>query len=457
MIYSFDRVLDIRAVIIKSLMRLMAADVAQAVSGELVGANAHLDGVSFDSRSIKPGQLFVPIIDQRDGHDFIADALSRGAGAYLTSRAPQGRTAITVTDTVAGLLNLGVWGRTRLDNQLQKRVVAITGSVGKTSTKDLIASALSTTLRTHANDQSSNNDFGLPTTILNAPDNVEALVLEMGMRGFGEIARLCEVARPQIGVVTAVSNAHTQRVGSIDGVTRAKRELVESLPVGGFAILNADDLNVLSMRDASNAQVLTFGESFAADVQMVDCEIGQQGRAIARVKTPWGDAKLSMNVPGKHMAHNALAALCVAGVLSVDISQAAEAISKSSISPSRMQIRKLKNGAVVLDDSYNANPASMRAALETLMTFSGARRMAFCGLMAELAEPSEDHLAIALLAKQNQIELVAIETDLYGVRPINFSQARQVLVELGDGDLVLVKGSKVAGLVGLCEGLYDEL
>ena len=207
------------------------------------------------------------------------------------------------------------------------------------------------------------------------------------------------------------------------------------------------------MRDASNAQVLTFGESLAADVQMVDCEIGQQGRAIAMVKTPWGDAKLSMNVPGKHMAHNALAALCVAGVLSVDISQAAEAISKSNISPSRMQIRKLKNGAVVLDDSYNANPASMRAALETLLTFSGARRVAFCGLMAELAEPSEDHLAIALLAKQNQIELVAIETDLYGVRPINFSQARQVLAELGDGDLVLVKGSKVAGLVGLCEGL----
>jgi len=160
-----------------------------------------------------------------------------------------------------------------------------------------------------------------------------------------------------------------------------------------------------------------------------------------------------MNVPGKHMAHNALAALCVAGVLSGDISQAAEAISKSDISPSRMQVRKLKNGAVVLDDSYNANPASMRAALETLSTFSGTRRIAFCGLMAELAEPSEDHLAIALLAKQNQIELVAIETDLYGVRPISFSQARHVLSELGDGDLVLVKGSKVAGLVRLCDGL----
>jgi len=439
-------------------MRLMASDVAQAISGELIGSNAHLDGVSFDSRTIKPGQLFVPIVDQRDGHDFIADALSRGAGAYLTSRAPQGRTAITVTDTVTGLLKLGAWGRTRLDPQLQNRVVAITGSVGKTSTKDLIASALATVLRTHANDQSFNNDFGLPTTILNAPDDIEALVVEMGMRGFGEIARLCEVARPHIGVVTVVSNAHTQRVGSIDGVTRAKRELIESLPAGGCAVLNADDSNVLSMRDASKAAVLTFGESSSAEVRMVDCEIDQQGRAIAMVKTPWGDAKLSMNVPGKHMAHNALAALCVAGILHIDISQAAEAISKSNISPFRMQIRKLKNGAVVIDDSYNANPASMRAAFETLSTFSGARRIAFCGLMAELAEPSEDHLAIFLLAKQKQIELVAVETNLYGVRPISFSQARQVLEELGDGDVVLVKGSKVAGLVRLCEGLYrDEL
>jgi UDP-N-acetylmuramoyl-tripeptide--D-alanyl-D-alanine ligase len=439
-------------------MRLMASDVAQAISGELIGSNAHLDGVSFDSRTIKPGQLFVPIVDQRDGHDFIADALSRGAGAYLTSRAPQGRTAITVNDTVAGLLKLGAWGRTRLDTQLQNRVVAITGSVGKTSTKDLIASALATVLRTHSNDQSFNNDFGLPTTILNAPDDIEALVVEMGTRGFGEIARLCEVARPHIGVVTVVSNAHTQRVGSINGVTRAKRELIESLPAGGCAVLNADDSNVLSMRDASKAAVLTFGESSSAEVRMVDCEIDQQGRAIAMVKTPWGDAKLSMNVPGKHMAHNALAALCVAGILHIDISQAAEAISKSNISPFRMQIRKLKNGAVVIDDSYNANPASMRAAFETLSTFSGARRIAFCGLMAELAEPSEDHLAISLLAKQKQIELVAVETYLYGVRPISFSQARQVLEELGDGDVVLVKGSKVAGLVRLCEGLYrDEL
>lgn len=434
----------------------MAADVAHAISGHLVGSNAHLEGVSFDSRSIKPGQLFVPIIDQRDGHDFIADALSRGAGAYLTSRAPQGRTAISVHDTGKSLLKLGEWARTRLNTKLQNRVVGITGSVGKTSTKDFVASALATALRTHANEQSFNNDFGLPTTILNAPDDVEALVLEMGMRGFGEIARLCEVARPRIGVVTAISNAHTQRVGSIEGVTRAKRELIESLRSDDFAILNADDSNVLSMRRATQALVLTFGESEYASVRMISCEVDKRGCAIASVQTPWGDVDLSMSVPGKHMAHNALAALCVAGILKLDIKRAAEAISKSSISSSRMQLRKLKNGALVLDDSYNANPASMSAALETLATVTGSRRLALCGLMAELAEPKEDHLAIAALAKQKQIELVAVETDLYGVRRISFLQARQILAELGEGDLVLIKGSKVAGLTRLCDGLDDD-
>ena len=151
-------------------MRFMAADVARAVAGELVGSNAHLSGVSFDSRTISPGQLFVPIIDQRDGHEFIGDALKGGAGAYLTSREAQGRTAIKVDDTVVALQMLGTWGRVRLDEQLQQRVVAVTGSVGKTSTKDLIASGLSVAFKTHANERSFNNDFGLPTTILNAPD-----------------------------------------------------------------------------------------------------------------------------------------------------------------------------------------------------------------------------------------------------------------------------------------------
>ena len=434
-------------------MRFMAAEVARALSGELVGANAHLEGVSFDSRSITPGQLFVPIVAQRDGHEFIADALSRRAGAYLTEIEPQGRTAIKVVNTIAALLSLGTWARERLSSQLQGRVIGITGSVGKTSTKDFVASALAISLRVHANDRSFNNDFGLPTTILNAPDDTQVLVLEMGMRGFGEIARLCSVAKPHIAVVTSVANAHTQQVGSIEGVARAKRELIEALPDDGVAILNADNEYVLAMRNATQARVVTFGESEHADVQMTSCVLDDLGCATITVKSPWGKVAMSMRMPGRHMAHNAMAALCVSGVLELDVVKAAEAIASSRISPSRMQRRVLKSGTLVLDDSYNANPMSMRAALETLAIISGSRRIAFCGLMAELAEPTVDHLAIARHALELGIELVAVNTDLYGVTAINFDEAKKLLASLTNSDVALVKGSKVTGLSTLCDGL----
>ena len=434
-------------------MRFMAADVARAVSGELVGSNAHLSGVSFDSRTISPGQLFVPIIDQRDGHDFIEDAIKRGAGAYLTLRETQGRTAIKVADTVAALLVLGTWGRARLDEQLQQRVVAVTGSVGKTSTKDLVASALGVAFKTHANENSFNNDFGLPTTILNAPDETQALVLEMGMRGFGEISRLCAVANPRIGIVTAVASAHTERVGSIEGVARAKRELIEALPKSGTAILNHDDERVWAMRDATEATVLSYGASVNADVRMSSCMIDDRGCATASVVSPWGEVELKMQVAGRHMAQNALAALCAAGVLGVDLNLAAAAVSATKISESRMQMRKLQNGVTVIDDSYNANPASMRAALETLASLSAKRRIAFCGLMAELAEPEKEHTAIREYAAQLGIELVAVNTDLYGVDAVSFDQVKDQLTKLNREDAALVKGSKVTGLVRLCDGL----
>lgn len=434
-------------------MRFMAADVARAVSGELVGSNAHLSGVSFDSRTIVPGQLFVPIVDQRDGHEFIADALNRGAGAYLTAREPQGRTVIKVGETISALQLLGTWARERLDEQLQGRVIAITGSVGKTSTKDLVACALATSLRTHSNEKSFNNDFGLPTTILNAPDDTQALILEMGMRGFGEIARLCRVANPVIGIVTAVASAHTQRVGSVDGVQKAKQELIEALPNSGTAILNADDSRVLAMRDATGAKILTYGESVKADVHLLSCKINDLGCAEAEVATPWGNVQLSMQVAGRHMAQNALAAICVAGALGLEMQTVANAISTAKISDSRMQMRKLKTGTLVIDDSYNANPASMRAALETLATLPAKRKFAFCGLMAELAESESEHDAIRKFAENLGIEMIAVNTDQYGIEVLTFDAAKAQLAKLGTGDVALVKGSKVTGLVRLCDGL----
>jgi UDP-N-acetylmuramoyl-tripeptide--D-alanyl-D-alanine ligase len=427
-------------------MRLMAADVAKATNGTLVGQNAHLSGVSFDSRSVRPGQLFVPIVADRDGHEFIESALSAGAGAYLTTGKTFGRTSITVPDTLTALLQLGAWGRNKLDAQLANRVIGITGSVGKTSTKDFVAAALGSALRVTANERSFNNDQGLPVTILNAPDDVQALVLEMGMRGFGEIARLCTVARPNIGVVTKVASAHTERVGDIDGVARAKSELVLALNASGFAILNADDDRVVAMQSITGARVITYGVAPTADVRMTSCVLDERACASVTVESPWGNASWKMNVPGEHMAHNAVGAIAVAGVMGLDLQRAADAIEKSVLSEMRMQHRIARSGALIIDDSYNANPASMTAALLALSATTASRRIAVLGVMAELSDPEQDHLQISRLAKQLDIDLIAVDTDMYEVQSRTRDEVVAMLATVENTAAILIKGSRVVQL-----------
>ncbi len=428
-------------------MRFMAADVATATGGRLVGHNAHLSGASFDSRSIVPGQLFVPIVAERDGHHYIDDALQRGAGAFLTSVAPTSRrTAIVVDDTLHALMALARWGRDRLDAQVAGRVVGITGSVGKTSTKDFAAAALGAQLVVTASEKSFNNDQGLPITILNAIDTTQALVLEMGMRGFGEIARLASIGKPNIGVVTAVSEAHTERVGDIDGVARAKGELIESLPSTGVAVLNADDPRVVKMRSLTTAKVITYGLNESADVRMTACRLDAFAQPTFEATSLWGAVTVTLGVPGAHMAHNALAALAVAGACGVDMAAAADGLRAVQLSPMRMQRRTTEAGATLLDDAYNANPASMTAALSTLAAVSATRHVAVLGEMAELAQPARDHLAIAELAASLDIELIAVGTTLYGVEPVTPERAIELLADLGARDAALVKGSRVAAL-----------
>jgi len=427
-------------------MRFMAADVANATGGALVGQNAHLSGASFDSRTITPGQLFVPIVAERDGHEFIESSLKSGAGAYLTQRESVGRSAIVVDDTLAALLKLGAWARVRLGPTVGNRVVGITGSVGKTSTKDFVAAALSSELIVSANERSFNNDQGLPVTLLNAADNAQALVLEMGMRGFGEIARLCSIAQPTIGVVTAVAAAHTERVGDIAGVARAKAELVQALPNTGYAILNADDERVRAMRDLTSAQVLTYGVHESADIRIVKCELDEMARASVSVTTPWGNAAWAMSIPGSHMALNAAAAIAVSGVCGVDISRAAAALEQCLVSPMRMQVFTTDDGMTVVNDAYNANPTSMRAALDTLAGMKASRHVVIAGQMAELADSSTEHLAILEYARSKSIEFIACETDNYGVSALTVDDAVKQIRNGGTDVAVLVKGSRVAAL-----------
>jgi UDP-N-acetylmuramoyl-tripeptide--D-alanyl-D-alanine ligase len=432
-------------------MRLLASQVAEATGGTLAGPDVEVDGASFDTRSLRPGQLFVPIVAGRDGHDFIPAAIEAGAPAYLTSEpgADERRgTAVVVSDTAVALMALARWARRRLDVP----VIGVTGSVGKTTTKDFIAASLGATRRVTANDRSFNNEQGLPVTILGAPDGVEALVVEMGMRGFGEIARLCDVAAPTIGVVTVVAGAHTERVGGIDGVAVAKRELVESLPPTGSAILNADDERVAAMAGHTDATVITFGR--AGDVRWSGVELDGLARARFQIDTPWGSAPVELAASGEHMVTNAAAALAAAGVVEGRIDAAAAALTTATVSGMRMEVGRAASGAVVVNDAYNANPDSMRAALQAVARMDATRRVAVLGLMAELDDPADGHRRVADDAAGLGIEVVAVGTALYGVPPIDDPVA--ALGELGEGDVVLVKASRAAGLERVVVALLGE-
>ncbi|HUV17475.1 MAG TPA: UDP-N-acetylmuramoyl-tripeptide--D-alanyl-D-alanine ligase [Ilumatobacteraceae bacterium] len=422
-------------------MRIRASEAAAGIGGRLIGPDVEFDGASFDSRSTQPGQLFVPIVAERNGHEFIGAARERGAVVHLTSEPDPFRrngTAIEVADTAQALLALAQWARPRLD----ARVVGVTGSVGKTSAKDLMAAACSAGRRTTANERSFNNEQGLPVTILNAPDNTEVLILEMGMRGFGHISGLCEIARPDIGVVTVVGHAHTEMVGGLDGVARAKGELVEALPATGTAVLNADDERVEAMRSRTRADVVTYGT--AGDVRVSDVELDGQARAAFRVDTPWGSGTTKLSVPGAHMVTNAAAAVAVAGVVGVDLDAALDALSSATLSAMRMEVTTAPGGATIVNDAYNANPTSMRAALESLAAMDAQRRVAVLGLMGEIEDSGPAHREIAKFAKELGLDVVVVGTDSYGVEPVD--DVRAALGPLGPESVVLVKASRSAGL-----------
>lgn len=427
-------------------MRFRAREVAEATGGRLAGPDVEIDGVSFDSRGARPGQLFVPIIAERDGHDFIGSAVDAGAVAYLTSRGSSSgvaATAIEVDDTLRALMDLA----SALRSRVAVPVVGITGSVGKTSTKDMVRAALGASRRTWANEKSFNNEMGLPSTLLNAPDDTEVMVLEMGMRGFGEIADLCRVARPSTGVVTRVAEAHSDRVGGIEGVARAKAELIEALPADGTSILNADDPRVVAMSSLARGRVLTFGESDGADVRVTRLTLDDSVRPSFVAVTPWGEFEVRLGVSGRHMAVNAAAALAVVGSLGADVAAGAAALGDVGLTPMRMSVVRTASGGTVLDDSYNANPTSMRAALDALAAMPVGRRVAVLGRMAEISDPEAEHLAIARYASERGITVVAVDTDLYGTTPCEGHEAAvSVVGSVAGGEAVLVKGSRVVGL-----------
>jgi UDP-N-acetylmuramoyl-tripeptide--D-alanyl-D-alanine ligase len=431
-------------------VELRTSEVARVTGGRPTGDDVTVAGATIDSRAVRPGQLFVPLVAERDGHDFVPAALAAGAAAYLTSRGPVtgAAPAVEVADTTAALEALGRHARTLLPD----RVVGVTGSVGKTSVKDLLAAVLAVRWPTSANVRSFNNELGVPLTLLEAPPGTEALVVEMGARGVGHVKALCDLAAPTVGVVTRVAAVHTETFGTIDDVARAKGELIEALPPTGVAVLNAEDPRVAAMASRSAAPVVTFGaggdvraEGIVLDDDLVPSfrlvgDLAGGGRAAADVR---------LGVRGRHMVDNALAAAGVGLALGMTADEVATGLASAALSPWRMELSRLPGGARLLNDAYNANPTSMVAALDALAALPAGRRVAVLGVMAELgATSAADHAGVGDHARRLGVEVVGVGTDAYGGRVVEADAAAVVaaLGPLGPDDAVLLKGSRVAGL-----------
>ena len=366
------------------------AEVLAATKGKSLapGTVAKFAGVATDTRSLAAGSLFVALSGERfDGHDFIEAAVRQGAAGIVASREPAGVPSAVavflVPDTRQAYQDLARFHRCRF----QIPVIAVTGSNGKTSTKDMIAAVLSTQrniLKTEAN---FNNEIGLSQTLLKIGPEHEAVVVEMGMRGLGEIAGLAATARPTVGVVTNVGETHLERLGSVENIAAAKAELVEALPAEGIAVLNGDDVHVLAMRQKTNARVVTYGTGPDLDVQAINLQYSAQGVAFdCRTKQP--TVAITLPVPGIHNVYNALAAIAVAMELGID--PAAVACGLASFEPGKMRLNIREFGGVtVIDDTYNASPLSMAAAIDVLATVAKGRKLAAIGDMLELGAAAQ--------------------------------------------------------------------
>ena len=446
------------------------AEVARVTSGRLTGdadpATTVTGPVVIDSRLAERGSLFACLPGERvDGHDFVAQALAAGAVAMLARREPAAP-AVVVDDVEAALASLA----SAVLDKVGCRVVGVTGSSGKTSTKDLLAAVFTAAGRTIAAEGSFNNELGLPLTALRITEDTETLVLEYSARGVGHIRHLCGIARPDIAIVLNVGDAHLGEFGNRDTIALAKGELVESLAAEGTAVLNADDRLVAAMASRTRAQVITFGMAVTADVRVADVELDAAARPRFRLVTPQGDARVTMSLHGRHQAFNAAAVVAAALAAGVDLHQAVAAIERTTtISAHRMHVQERSDGLLVIDDAYNANPDSMRAALQALAGMRGSGRLwAVLGPMRELGPDSAQlHAEVGRQAVELGVdELVVVGADAVAiaegataahggarVRAVADADAAVAAVResVAGGDVVLVKASNAERLWRVAE------
>ena len=461
------------------MIRLSLSDIAAITGGAMAAADpgAAVTGpVVIDSRRVTDGALFAALPGEHaDGHEYAKAAAAAGAAAVLASRPVPGVPAVVVPDVTAAL---GALARAVLGRLPGATVTGITGSSGKTSTKDLTAQVVERLGPTIAPEGSFNNEIGLPLTVLRADAATRFLVLEMSARGIGHIAALCDIAPPRIGAVLNVGLAHAGEFGSLDAVAKAKGELPEALPAGGVAVLNADDPRVLAMAARTSARVVTFGaRTAAAAVRAGNIRLDDLGRASFLLLMPDASAPVTLRLHGVHHVQNALAAAAIAAELGMAAPAIAEALSEATArSKRRMELRERPDGVLVVNDAYNANPDSTRAAIEALrhLARGGRRSFAVLGHMAELGDiADESHAEMGRLAAQAGVAgLIAVgeaarplldgaraETGWHGaaITAPDASAAVEVLGNLlRPGDVVLVKASKSAGLWEVADRLLAE-
>ena len=435
-----------------------SAELRAATNGVLA-AECAVKGVSIDSRSIAPGDVFIALRDQRDGHDFVADALARGAMAAMVDHAPQGAVdtakLLMVGDTLAGLTALGAAGRARA----MARVVGVTGSVGKTTTKEMLRVALGTFGATHASAASHNNHWGVPLTLARLPRDAAFAVIEMGMNNRGEIAPLSRLAQPQIGIITSIGTAHIGLLGSQAAIAAEKGDIIAGIAPGGTAILPADSTFAAELvaraRDAG-LTVLTHGEAAGADARLLSYQ-ASPGGGMAEIALAGQHIALRLTTPGRHVALNACAVLAAVQALGLSPEKGAEALASFTAGAGRGALRRIRvagGEALLIDDSYNASVASVRAGLAVLAAQPAKRRIFAFGDMLELgAEGPAQHAALAPDAAQNS-DLVfccgPLSKYLFdalpahqrgGHFPDSAALAPALRAALQPGDAVLVKGS----------------
>lgn len=452
------------------MIALKASQIAQIVGGELIGGDVTVTAAPvFDSSQASPGSIFLALRGEKtDGHKFIEDAFTHGAVlALVTVASPQ--RCIVVPYVLAALNKLAAHVRSELKDL---QVIALTGSQGKTTTKDLLQHILESIGKTVAPIGNFNNELGTPITLLQCDEDTKFCILEMGARHIGDIALLCEMAKPNIGMVLRVGTAHIGEFGSAQAVAKAKSEMVSSLSPSAIAILGQYDTFTPKMKALHKGEVISFGETTAADIRATDIEI-REGRPHFDLVTPAGRAAVGLRIVGIHQVANALAAAAAATTLGASIDQIAVALSTAEVhSKWRMEIHELRN-IVLINDAYNSSPESAEAALRTLVLFAqerGGQSWAFLGKMHELGESSADrHADIGTLASELGIDhLVCIGAPEYSANLAksnamaihlcaNKEAALQLTQEMRAGDVVLVKASRAEKFEEIAQGIQAQI